>query len=205
MQGYIINTSKVKEEDLLVTILNQKRVKTLYRFYGARHSHIQLGYKIDYEAHPTNRENFFQLRSVSHLPFKWILEREKFYIWQQFLKLLYNHLRDINEIESFYYDLLENMSIYLEKGNPKRIAVESYTKILNYEGRVHKDFTCFICGNIIKNKVILTRAFLPACQNCINKKGFDKKKILTLLDMYNSILLDDEEVEELYAILLEGF
>jgi len=205
MQGYIINTSKVKEEDLLVTVLNPKRVKTLYRFYGARHSHIQLGYKIDYEAHPTNRENFFQLRNVSHLPFKWILQREKFYVWQQFLKLLYRHLRDINEIEEFYYDLLEEMSIYLEKGNPKRIAVESYTKILHHEGRVHKDFTCFICGNKIENKITLARAYLPACQSCINKKGFSKDSITTLLDMHNSILLDDNEVEELYAVMLEGF
>ncbi len=205
MQGYIINTTKVKDEDLLVTILNKKRVKTLYRFYGARHSNIHIGYNIDYEAHPTNRENLFQLRNVSHLPSKWMLKRDKFYIWQQFLKLLHKHLKDINEIDEFYYNLLQNMSFYLEKENPKRVAVESYTKILDYEGRIHKDFFCFMCGEKIKNNIILIRAYLPACQNCIKRKGFQKDKLIYLFEENNSILLDNDDIEELYAIMLEGF
>jgi len=205
MQGYIINTSKVKDEDLLVTVLNPKRVKTLYRFYGARHSQVQLGYKIDYEAHPTNRENLFQLRNVSHLPFKWILQRDKFYIWQQFLKLLHNHLRDINEIDDFYYKLLEEMSYHLDMEEPKRVAIEAYTKILAFEGRIHKDFLCFVCSNKIEKEVVLTRAFVPSCKKCIPKNGFSIKKISCLFDMHNSILLSDEEIEALYATMLEGF
>ncbi len=205
MQGYIINTIKVKDEDLLVTILNKKRVKTLYRFYGARHSNIHIGYNIDYEAHPTNKENFFQLRNVSHLPYKWMFQRDKFYIWQQFLKLLYKHLRDINEIDEFYYNLLKNMTLYLEKENPKRVAVESYTKILDYEGRIHRDFYCFICNKKIDNNITLVRAYLPACQNCINKKGLEKKKIIYLFEEKNSILLNNNDIDELYTIMLEGF
>ncbi len=205
MQGYIINTSKVKDEDLLVTVINSQRVKTLYRFYGARHSHIQIGYKIDYEAHPTNKENFFQLRNVSHLPFKWMLKRDRFYIWQQFLQLLYKHLKDINEIDSFYFELLEKMSLYLEKENPKRVVVQSYTKILHHEGRIHKDSTCFVCGKKICDKIILSRAYLPACKECIPRKGINKKKISYLFDNFNSILLDNEEIKTLYDIMLEGF
>ena len=204
MQGYIINISKVREEDLLVTILNPKKVKTLYRFYGARHSHIHLGYKIDYEAHPTNKENLFQLRNVSSLPYKWMLKREKFYIWQQFLQLLYKHLRDINEIDEFYYNLLEKMTQYLEKENPYRVIVESYTKLLEFEGRIHNDFNCFICGSPIKNKIILARGFLPACKNCIPKRGFDTEKVNFLFKEKNSILIDDKEITELYTTILEG-
>ncbi len=204
MQGYIINVSKVREEDLLVTILNQKKVKTLYRFYGARHSHIHLGYKIDYEAHPTNKDNLFQLRNVSSLPYKWMLNKEKFYVWQQFLQLLYKHLRDINEIDEFYYNLLEKISLCIEKENPYRVIVESYLKLLNFEGRIHSNFNCFICGNVIEHNIILVRGFLPACKNCISKRGFDAKKINTLFKEKNSILLDDEEIAKLYTIILEG-
>jgi len=204
MQGYIINFSKVRDEDLLVTVLNPKKVKTLYRFYGARHSHIHLGYKIDYEAHPTNKENLFQLRNVSSLPYKWMLEREKFYIWQQFLQLLYKHLRDISEIDEFYYNLLEKMTQYLEKENPHRVVVESYTKLLDFEGRIHKDFSCFICNNSIKDEIVLTRGFLPACKTCIPKKGFKTTKIHYLFKEKNSIFLNDDEVLRLYNIILEG-
>jgi recombinational DNA repair protein (RecF pathway) len=190
---------------LLVSILNQKRVKTLYRFYGARHSHIQIGYKIDYEAHPTNKENLFQLRSVSHLPFKWILQRDRFYIWQQFLKLLYSHLKDVDEVGGFYFDLLEDISRYLEKENPKRVMIESYSKILEYEGRIHNDFNCFMCGEKLDKSVCLVRSYVPACQKCVAKRGFLKKKVEHFFRMHNSILFDADEVEELYATMLEGF
>ena len=49
MQGYIINLNRVKDEDLIVTILSKGRLETLYRFYGARHGTINIGFKIDYE------------------------------------------------------------------------------------------------------------------------------------------------------------
>ncbi len=205
MQGYIINVSKVRDEDLLVIVLNPTKVKTLYRFYGSRHSHIHLGYKIDYEAHPTNRENLYQLRNVSSLSYKWMLQREKFYIWQQFLQLLHKHLRDVNEIGDFYFNMLEKMTVYLEKEDPKRVVIESYISLLDYEGRLHNEFQCFICSNFIEEKVALVRAYLPACQNCINKRGFEKNKIYTLFEEKNSILLEDDEIEELYSIILEGF
>ena len=204
MQGYIINISKVREEDLLVTILNPKKVKTLYRFYGARHSHIHLGYKIDYEAHPTNKENLFQLRNVSSLPNKWMLNRERFYTWQQFLQLLYRHLRDVNEVDEFYYNLLEKMSLYLEKENPYRVIVESYTKLLEFEGRIHSDFNCFVCGKSIIDKVNLARGFLTSCKECISKEGFELKKIDYLFKEKNSMLLDDKEIAKLYTTILEG-
>ena len=49
MQGYIINVNKARDEDVIVTILAQDNLYTLYRFYGARHSQINLGFKIDFE------------------------------------------------------------------------------------------------------------------------------------------------------------
>lgn len=49
MQGYIIDIKNVKEDDLIVTVLAQEAIYTTYRFYGARHSTINIGYKIDFE------------------------------------------------------------------------------------------------------------------------------------------------------------
>ncbi len=205
MQGYILNTQKVRDEDLLVTVLTENRIKTLYRFYGARHSNLLLGYKIDFEAHPTNREDLKQLRNVSLLKFNWLLKRERYYIWQQFLQLLFKHLRDVNEIDSFYYKLLEETSLYLEKSHPKRVVIESYAKLLEFEGRLHNDFHCFVCEKKIENKAALSRAFLPACPKCIyTQKGYDLQKLKYLYNEKNSILLNDNEIENLYNIILEG-
>jgi hypothetical protein len=49
MQGYIIDLKVVKDDDLIVTLLCENELITSYRFYGARHSNINIGYKIDFE------------------------------------------------------------------------------------------------------------------------------------------------------------
>lgn len=48
MQGFILHTQKVKDEDLIVYILSPKMLIKAYRFYGLRHSSILSGYKIDF-------------------------------------------------------------------------------------------------------------------------------------------------------------
>lgn len=40
MQGFILHTQKVKDEDLIVYILSPKMLIKAYRFYGLRHSSI---------------------------------------------------------------------------------------------------------------------------------------------------------------------
>ena len=53
MQGYIIDIKPVKDDDLIVTILAENELLTAYRFYGARHQTINIGYKIDFELENT--------------------------------------------------------------------------------------------------------------------------------------------------------
>ena len=83
MQGYILRVQKVRDEDLLVFVLTPNLLVKSYRFFGARHSNIMTGYKIDFEL---EQEAKFlpKLRSILHLGFKWLLERDKLIIWQQF-------------------------------------------------------------------------------------------------------------------------
>ncbi|MDC7242723.1 MAG: recombination protein RecO, partial [Sphaerochaetaceae bacterium] len=91
MQGYIIDIKSVKDEDLIVTILAQDNVHTTYRFYGARHSNINVGYKIDFEIESNMKSTIPRLKDVIQLGFEWIFDREKLYCWQRFLKLFYTH------------------------------------------------------------------------------------------------------------------
>ena len=76
MQGYILHTQKVRDEDLLVYILTPSLLVKSYRFYGARHSNVLQGYKIDFELE--GGENFLpHLRSVLHLDYRWLLENPR--------------------------------------------------------------------------------------------------------------------------------
>lgn len=103
----------------------------------------------------------------------------------KFYETLYEHLRDVEDIDEFYYSLLELCSYKFEKQNPKRIIIEAYLDILEFEGRLHKDLRCFVCDEIIDSNLTLTRGFLPAHKRCIGKAAFDSKDIKTLFETKN--------------------
>ena len=115
MQGFILHTQKVKDEDLIVYILSPKELIKAYRFYGLRHSSILNGYKIDF-ALDENPSFLPRLKDVLHLGFVWIMDREKMLIWQEFIRLLYHHLKDAQVLESFYFELLD----YWRRRNGRR-------------------------------------------------------------------------------------
>ena len=98
MQGFILHTQKVKDEDLIVYILSPKMLIKAYRFYGLRHSSILTGYKIDF-ALEENPSFLPRLKDVLHLGFLWIMQRDKMLIWQEFIRLLYKHLKDVEELD----------------------------------------------------------------------------------------------------------
>lgn len=203
MQGYILRVQKVKNEDLLVFILTNDKFLKAYRFYGARHSIVTQGYKIDFEL---EQDGIFlpKLRSPMHLGFSWLLDRDKVLVWQYFMKLLYEHLKDSNELESFYFDLLDLATQKLKKQNPKRVVIETYLEILAYEGRLHDDLNCFICDENILHEVCLCNGFSPAHKNCVYKKSFKASLIKNMFKTKNTIELNDDEINELYLILSEG-
>lgn len=205
MQGYILHINKVKDEDLIVSILTENRLKTLYRFYGARHANINLGYKIDFEVVSSAKSTISMLREVLPLNAKWMLESKRFFIWQQFMKLMFKHLKDVEELDPFYFYLLEETSAKIEYQNPLRVAIESYLEILEYEGRLHDDFLCFICDEIIEKKVVLARSFLPAHQHCVYGQELHKSTIEKLFASKSTLFLEDSEVEHLWHLLQEGF
>ncbi len=205
MQGYIINFNRVKDEDLIVTVLTEDAVLTLYRFYGARHSHINLGYKIDFEVKSSIKSTISQLSGVLHLAFSWNLIHERMFIWQAFIKLFHTHLKDIQKIDSFYFELLNECSDIWHSQNPKRVAIEAYVKLLEYEGRLHDEFICFSCEEPIKGDFTIIRAFLPAHERCVWAENFSRSCIETLFSSKSSMFIGDEDIDRLWRIMLEGF
>ncbi len=204
MQGYIINLNRVKEEDLIVTILSDGNLETLYRFYGARHGTINIGFKIDYEIETSAKSTINRLKDVIHIGFKWINDYKLLRLWQDFTGLFFKHLKDAEDLGSFYFELLDNASDNWNKQNPKRVAIESYVKLLAHEGRLHKEFYCFLCSKEIQGDVSLIRAYLPTHYNCTHTLGIKKDALSELYENYSTLFLSDKEVDRLWSILMEG-
>ena len=204
MQGYILNVKKAKNEDTIVTVLTTEKLKVLYRFYGARHPIVTTGYKIDFEAEQDALQFMPRLRHVIHLGFPWLKESDRLQIWQHFIALLYEHLRDVELPGRFYFDLLEYYASIWHLQNPKRSAIEAYLAILKHEGRLHTPHSCFACNQPLGDEIALIRAFLPAHPQCVIARSYPKTTIETMMQTQKTILLEDQAVESLWLTILEG-
>jgi recombinational DNA repair protein (RecF pathway) len=207
LQGFVLGIKKVKEEDILVTVITEGKVKTMYRFYGARHSSINLGYKIDFASEPIQNRSLLRLRDVTHLGYGWLRDRNKLLAWQSFCLLLHEHLKEVNEHGGFYFEMIERAAEKMEKASAKRVLLESYLGTLKAEGRFHAPDECFFCSREIgeKEKIALARGFLPAHEKCIFQPGFDANKLKDFFDNGNTMSLEDGEIEALYSVMLLGF
>ncbi|WP_044415666.1 recombination protein RecO [Halarcobacter anaerophilus] len=204
MQGYIIDIKAVKDDDLIVSILTEKHIYTTYRFYGARHSNINVGYKIDFELETNLKSSLPRLKDVIQLGFQWIFDNEKLYSWQRFIKLFYPHLKDVETLDSFYFELLNKLSHKMIKQNAKRAICKAYLKLLEHEGRLHSEFHCFLCEKEITSDISLVRSFMPVHASCTYSKAFDFEKIKELFEDKTLISFEDKEIDYLWKIILQG-
>ena len=204
MQGFILHIAKVRDEDLIVTILGETQTYTAYRFYGARHSTINIGFKIDFELEVTMKSTIPRLKDVIQLGFPWILETKKLYYWQIFVKLLHTHLKETEELEPFYFNLLDELIHKITKQNIKRAILESYVKLCEYEGRLHDEFICLLCDEPIKSEISLVRGFLVTHGKCSYSRKFVPPKIAEYFKEKTLISFNDDEVEYLWGIMSQG-
>ena len=204
MQGYILQTKPVRDEDLLVWILTPARLVCCYRFYGARHGAISQGFKLDFELE--QRAGFLpHLKGTMHLGLAWLHDRERLLAWQSFLRVLWTHLKDSDECEEVYFLLLEDCAKRLERQNPKRALLEAYLQLLAFEGRLSREAQCFLCArNVAENELCVARGFLLAHKTCLGKNSFEKERVLNAFKQKSCINLSDDEVAKLYYIMLEG-
>lgn len=202
MQGYILYTLRVREEDLLVRILTQSQLYTLYRFYGARHSIVHLGHKIDFTIEKDLRE-IGKLREPIHLSFAWERDSQRRYFWQQYLNLLNTHLRDISNLDSFYFEHLEEGAKRLEKENPKRTMLNLYAKLLRFEGRGNTLQTCLICEQPLEEEIVLGRGLVFGHKSCMQGAIFNQTHIAQWLN-FQGEFLEEIEVDNLWNLLTQG-
>ena len=205
MQGFILSMQKIKNQDLILRILTPQRIKQLYRFYGARHSILSLGKEIDFDIE--NNGLFLpKLRSIIELSHSWEGDYSRVYVWQFFIKLLASHLKDIEELDSFYFDLLQKGTKKMKRQNPMRVVLEMYAELLSFEGRnmqIHHN-RCFVCDEGLFDEISLGRAFLFGHSQCIGGLRFKKEQILSFLHSCSSVALDDREIEALWDIFSLG-
>ena len=204
MKGFILNTVRVRDEDLIVKILSKDEVVTLYRFYGARHSYINVGYLIDFHIEKSAKSTIDRLRHVTQIPFKFLFDMQKTIYFKEYIRLLNRHFTDVSRVDGFYYDSLYEMCENLHQRDVKRAIIEHYVKLLEKEGRLHNDFVCFLCERKIENKTALARSFLPAHEKCVMGGGFEREKIKILFDEKKTLLFSDAEIEQLWKILELG-
>ncbi len=204
MKGFILKLNRVRDEDLIVTVLSKKNIGRYYRFYGARHSVLQMGYLIDFEVEQDKANFLPRIRNVTHHGFKWLYNREKLMYWHRFITIFEPHFRDVGEIDSFYFNMLLDAAKKWEKQSPKRVIVEKFIDILKYEGRTHTIEKCVICGLGIEKSISLIKGFLPAHPDCAHAITLNKKEIEYLFESGETLYLSDESVDVLCEIALKG-
>ncbi len=185
-------------------VLTSKDVRTYYRFFGARHSILQLGNLVDFEVEGEDGRFLPRLRSLSHIGFPWLFDKNRLLVWHNFVRLFEPHLKDTEEIESFYYNLLLQAAKKWGKQNPKRIVCESYIQLLEYEGRVHDEENCYICETPIMEQMSLMQAYIPAHPECLYSASLPKGKIATFFKTQETLHLEDHEVAYLFDIVMKG-
>ena len=204
MKGFILSTVRVRDEDLIVRILTKDEVLSLYRFYGARHSYINVGYLIDFYVEESAKSTIKRLRHVTQIPFNFLFDMQKTLFFKEYISLLNKHFIDVSRVDEFYYNSLYKLCENLDKRDVKRAIIEHYVSLLQKEGRLHNDMVCFLCEKKVEKKVALARSFLPAHEKCVMAEGFEEEKIKLLFNEKKSLLFSDEEIERLWRILELG-
>ncbi|MCB4745346.1 MAG: recombination protein RecO [Sulfurovum sp.] len=201
----MLQVRKAKDEDSIVLIITCNHIRTYYRFYGARHSILQLGNLVDFEVEGEDGRFLPRLRSLSHIGFHWQFDHNYLMLWHNFIQKFESHLKDADELNPFYFDLLLNAAKRWGKQNPKRIICESYLSILHHEGRLYPNGHCYICEQPINEEIALMQSFKPAHPGCIYSPALPAKKIFDFLKSKKSTFLEDSEVEVLYSVIMKGF
>jgi recombinational DNA repair protein (RecF pathway) len=204
IKGFILRVRKAKNEDTIALILTPNHIRLYYRFFGARHSILQLGNLIDFEVEGEDGRFLPRLRSLSHIGFPWLFDRNRLLLWHNFIQKFEPHLKDTDEIEPFYFNLLLDAAKRWEKQNPKRIICESYIRLLDFEGRLYPEENCYICEGRIEEEIALMQAFKPAHPHCIYAPSLPTKKILDFFRSKKTVFMENDEVDLLFETVMKG-
>jgi|GEM_PF-730706 len=224
MKGIVLKTQLVREEDKIVSILTNRELLTLYRFYGARHSSISVGYFLDFNVEYSPYFKLGRLRDVIELPFPQLWQLERFLPWERFCGFLYSHLAEVTLLPSFYYTLMEKSLMGIEFQQAERVLISAYWKILKFEGRLPFPNSlpiCPFCNKTISKSDLLSpipfgidrelNLYHPNCVYSLNRAHslnpsyifptLPGYKGLDFLETGKTILLSDKEIRFLFNYL----
>jgi recombinational DNA repair protein (RecF pathway) len=204
IRGFVLRVQRVKNEDVVATVLSRECVGRFYRFYGARHSILQLGYLIDFELEEDG-VHLPRMRALSHFSFPWIFDNARMMVWQNLMQRFEMHFRDTDEIEPFYFELLLRGAKRWHRQNPKRAAIEMYVEMLAYEGRLYSDPVCYMCETPISDEVAVMGGFKPAHAHCIYASSIPWKVLKTLFKTRKTTFLSDTQVDVLFETMMKAF
>jgi hypothetical protein len=204
MKGFVVALRRAKNEDSIAIVLTERSIRSYYRFFGARHSILQLGHLIDFEVEGEDGRFMPRLRGLSQMGFPWLRERNRLMLWHHFIKLFEPHLRDTEEIDRFYFDLILQAARKWDKQNPKRIICESYAKLLKHEGRLYPIENCYICEQPLSEQIALMGAFKPTHPECIYASALPREKMTYFFESGKTVYLNDEEIDQMCSVALKG-
>jgi recombinational DNA repair protein (RecF pathway) len=204
MKGFVLALARARDEDTIATVLTETHIGRYYRFYGARHSILQLGHLIDFETEGDGGRYLPRMRHLRHYGFPWLYERNRLMIWHQFVRLFEPHLRDAERLDRFYFDLLLQAARRWERQNPKRIVLESHHALLRHEGRLYPVERCYICERPLGERVSLMPALHPAHPECIYASALPREAVEDFFRTGKTLLLDDDAVEHIYGVVRKG-
>ncbi len=145
-----------------------------------------------------------RLRSLSHMGFPWLFDKNRLLLWHNFIKKFEPHLKDAEDLDPFYFNLLLDAANKWDKQNPKRIVCESYIELLDFEGRLYTEENCFICEQHIEGEIALMQAFKPAHPSCIYASALPREKIINFFKTKKTVFLEDFEVDHLFEVVMKG-
>lgn len=204
IRGFILGVKKAKNEDSIAVVLSEESIRSYYRFFGARHSILQLGNLVDFEVDGEDGRFLPRIRALSHIGFPWLFDKNRLMLWHNFIRLFEPHLKDAEEIERFYFDLLMDAAKRWHRQNPKRIVCECYIKLLAYEGRIHQDEQCYICETPLGKQISLMQSFIPAHPECLYSASLSKQKLFEFFESKKTVFLEDDDVDYLYETVMKG-
>jgi recombinational DNA repair protein (RecF pathway) len=201
LTGYILDIRKSREEDLIVSVLTINSLKVLYRFYGARHSAILMGHKIDFEE-DENGSFLPRMRDVMHINFNWIYNSDKLFAWQKFIKFLHYHLKDVSNIPSFYFDLLESINQSINHQCHKRAIIEHFISMRKFEGLMSDEFVCANCHKQIEDILVISKELTPYHNDCsAGFVSFNASEVKSLFEVGNSFSISDNDINKIYNFI----
>ena len=116
---------------------------------------------------------------------------------------MHNHLVHTYHLDVFYFDLLEKMSKQFHTQNAKRVVLEAYLSMLEFEGHFTYPLVCTSCHQVIEHKVVFAKGLKAFHTHCLHQNMvFNIDELERFFALKNSFFISDKLVDSLFEIII---